>query len=112
MTTRPPGYRGLDERIAAYGIGVGPEHKGNGYAAEAVLLVMRFMFDERRFQKCEARVYDYNAASISLHRKLGFTEEGRLRRHLFLAGEYRDELMFGMTVEEFRELYPKLKSTL
>src|ERR1700722_20646525 len=96
----------------AYGVGIGREHKGNGYAAEAVLLVMRFMFDERRFQKCEARVYDYNAASISLHRKLGFVEEGRLRRHLFLAGEYRDELMFGMTVEEFHQLYPKLKSTL
>jgi RimJ/RimL family protein N-acetyltransferase len=96
----------------SYGVGVGPEHKGNGYAAEAVLLVMRFMFDERRLQKCEAHVYDYNAASISLHRKLGFTEEGRLRRHLFLAGEYHDELLFGMTVEEFHELYPKLKPAL
>jgi RimJ/RimL family protein N-acetyltransferase len=77
-----------------------------------VLLVLRFMFDERRFQKCEARVYDYNSASISLHRKLGFVEEGRLRRHLFLAGEYRDEFVFGMTVEEFHQLYPKLKPAL
>jgi RimJ/RimL family protein N-acetyltransferase len=96
----------------SYGVGIGREHKGNGYAAEAVLLVMRFMFDERRFQKCEARVYDYNSASLSLHRKLGFVEEGRLRRHLFLAGEYHDELMFGMTAEEFRQLYPRLKSAL
>jgi RimJ/RimL family protein N-acetyltransferase len=96
----------------SYGVGVGPEHKGNGYAAEAVLLVLRFMFDERLFQKCEARVYDYNSASLSLHRKLGFTEEGRLRRHLFSAGEYRDELIFGMTAEEFRQLYPKLKPAL
>lgn len=96
----------------SYGVGIGPEHKGNGYAAEAVLLVMRFMFDERRFQKCEAHVYDYNSASISLHRKMGFAEEGRLRRHLFLAGEFHDELIFGMTAEEFRELYPKLKPAL
>jgi RimJ/RimL family protein N-acetyltransferase len=96
----------------AYGVGIGPEHKGNGYAAEAVLLVLRFMFDERRFQKCEARVYDYNSASVSLHRKLGFVEEGRLRRHLFSAGEYHDEFIFGMTAEEFRQLYPKLKPTL
>lgn len=95
-----------------YGVGIHPEHKGNGYAAEAVLLVLRFMFDERRFQKCEARVYDYNSASISLHRKLGFVEEGRLRRHLFQAGEYHDELVFGMTAEEFCQLYPKLRSAL
>jgi RimJ/RimL family protein N-acetyltransferase len=95
-----------------YGVGLHPEHKGNGYAAEAVVLVLRFMFDERRFQKCEARVYDYNTASISLHRKLGFVEEGRLRRHLFLAGEYRDEFIFGMTVDDFHQLYPKLKPAL
>lgn len=96
----------------AYGVGLISEHKGNGYAAEAVLLVLRFMFYERRFQKCEAHVYDYNSASISLHRKLGFVEEGRLRRHLFLAGEYRDELVFGITVDEFREFYPSLAPVL
>lgn len=61
-----------------YGVGIHAEHKGNGYAAEAVLLLMRFMFDERRFQKCE----------------------------------YRDELIFGMTAEEFHEFHPKLKPTL
>lgn len=96
----------------AYGIGIHPQHKGNGYATEAVLLILRFMFDERRFQKCEARVYDYNAASRSLHRKLGFVEEGRLRRHLFLGGAYHDELVFGLTVDEFHALYPALKPRL
>lgn len=75
-------------------------------------LVSRFMFDERRFHKCEARVYDYNCASIQLHRKLGFTEEGRLRQHLFQAGGYHDELIFGMTAEEFRQLHPKLRPML
>lgn len=65
-----------------------------------------------RFQKCEARVYDYNSASISLQRKLGFVQEGRLRRHLFPAGGHHDEFVFGMTAEEFHELYPKLKPTL
>jgi RimJ/RimL family protein N-acetyltransferase len=96
----------------SHGVGLLPEHKGNGFAAEAVVLLLRFMFDERRFQKCEAHVNDYNTASLSLHRKLGFTEEGRLRRHLFMAGEYRDEYIFGMTAEEFHQLYPKLKPGL
>ncbi|MFL6114929.1 MAG: GNAT family N-acetyltransferase [Catenulispora sp.] len=96
----------------AYGVGLISEHKGNGYAAEAVLLILRFMFYERRFQKCEAHVYDYNSASISLHRKLGFAEEGRLRRHLFLGGQYRDELIFGITADEFGEFYPSLAPVL
>ncbi len=68
------------------GLGIHPEHKGSGYAAEAVLLVLRFMFDERRFHKYEARVYDYNCASIQLHRKPGFTEEGRLHQHDRVSG--------------------------
>lgn len=98
--------------VFSFGIGIGAQHKGQGYAGEAIVLALRYMFDERRFQKCESRVYDFNAASLSLHRKLGFVEEGRLRRHLFLGGEYRDEVAFGMTVEEFHELYPKLRTRL
>lgn len=95
-----------------FGVGVAPDHKGNGYAAEAVLLILRYMFDERRFQKCESGCYDYNVASLALHRKLGFMEEGRLRRHAYVGGEYHDAVLFGMTVDEYRELYPKLKPQL
>lgn len=96
----------------SYGVGIRPEHKGNGYAAEAILLFLRFMFDERRFQKCEPKAYAFNAPSIALHRKLGFVEEGRLRSHMFVAGEYHDVLSFGMTAAEFHGLYPKLKIAL
>ena len=95
-----------------FGIGLRGEHKGSGYAADAVLLLMRYMFDERRFQKCESGVFSYNAASLSLHRKLGFIQEGRLRQHLFLGGELHDLVLFGMTVAEFHEQYPKLKPVL
>jgi RimJ/RimL family protein N-acetyltransferase len=34
---------------------------------------------------------------------VGFFEEGRRRRQLFMNGEYDDELLFGMTREEFDE---------
>lgn len=95
-----------------FGVSVAAEHKGNGYAGEAIPLLMRYMFDERRFQKCESGVFDYNRASLALHRKLGFVEEGRLRRHLFSGGQYHDEVRFGMTVEEFHERYPELAPVL
>lgn len=95
-----------------FGIGVAPEHKGHGYAAEAVLLLMRYMFEERRFQKCESGLYAYNEASMALHRKLGFVQEGRLRRRAYLAGEFHDVVLFGMTIEEYREMYPKLRPRL
>jgi RimJ/RimL family protein N-acetyltransferase len=44
-----------------------------------------------------------NEASIRLHEKLGFIEEGRIRRNSFQNGQYLDDVLFGMTREEFDE---------
>jgi len=41
-----------------------------------------------------------NAASIALHGKLGFAEEGRRRRRFFLEGRFLDDVLFGLTSEE------------
>ncbi|SMC58398.1 GNAT family N-acetyltransferase [Lentzea albidocapillata] len=89
-----------------YGVAIGTEHKGRGYATEAVRLLLNFMFGERRFHKCEASVWAFNDASIAFHRKLGFTEEGRLRDHEFFAGRHHDVVLFGMTAAEFAARHP------
>jgi RimJ/RimL family protein N-acetyltransferase len=88
-----------------YGIGIGADHHRKGYASEAVVLLLRFMFGERRYHKCEAEVYAYNEASLALHRRLGFVEEGRLRDHEFFAGQHHDLVMMGMLAEEFAQLH-------
>lgn len=99
---------GADPRSGrfGYGVGIAAEHQRKGYATEAVVLLLRFMFGERRYHKCEAQVYAYNRASLALHRGLGFVEEGRLRDHVFLAGHHRDLVLFGMTAAEFAGRHP------
>nr|SBO93275.1 Ribosomal-protein-S5p-alanine acetyltransferase [Nonomuraea gerenzanensis] len=89
----------------AYGIFVGTPHHRKGYASEAIVLLLRYMFFERRFQKAEAWVYSSNDPSLALHRRLGFVEEGRRRRGRYANGRYDDEFLFGMTVEEYTERY-------
>ncbi|RPI29658.1 MAG: N-acetyltransferase [Chloroflexota bacterium] len=84
-----------------YGLGIHRDHWRKGYAREAIYLVLRYFFSELRYQKVNAPVYAFNQASIQLHERLGFKEEGRLRRMIFTGGEYHDEIMFGMTLEEF-----------
>ncbi len=64
------------------------------------------MFGERRYHKCEAGIYAYNEASLALHRRLGFTEEGRLRDHEFFAGRHHDLVVMGMTAQEFAQRHP------
>lgn len=85
----------------SYGLGIFPPYRQQGYASEAVRLVLRFYFEERRYQKCSVEVYSYNPASIRLHERLGFTLEGRLRRMIYSGGAYHDLLIYGLTAEEF-----------
>ena len=77
------------------------EHQRRGYASEAIALVLRYYFQELRYQKASVRAYSFNEPSIRLHERLGFQLEGRLRREVYTEGRYFDVLVFGMTAEEF-----------
>jgi RimJ/RimL family protein N-acetyltransferase len=94
---------GCDRRngIVSYGIAVRREHQRKGYASEAITMVLRYYFQELRYQKANASAYSFNQASIRLHEKLGFIQEGRRRRAIFTGGQYHDLIMFGMTSDEF-----------
>jgi RimJ/RimL family protein N-acetyltransferase len=85
-----------------YGIAVRGEYQRHGYAREAILLVLRYFFDELRYQKVTVHVHSNNPPSIRLHEQLGFALEGRLRRIIYTEGQYYDGLYFGMTAEEYR----------
>ncbi|HET8842329.1 MAG TPA: GNAT family N-acetyltransferase [Ktedonobacteraceae bacterium] len=98
-----------DRRVGnfRYGIAIKQGHRGKGYASEAILLVLRYYFQELRYQKVTISVYSFNEASIRLHEKLGFLQEGCIRRTVFTRGQYYDELVYGMTVEEFASKHPE-----
>lgn len=84
-----------------YGLAIAPEYRRGGLASEAIRLVLRYYFWEKRYQKVTSEVFGFNTPSIHLHERLGFTLEGRLRRMIFTGGEFHDALLFGMTREEF-----------
>jgi len=84
-----------------FGISVHDAHRSNGYARDAVRILLRFAFHEQRFQKCNSACVDGNEASIALHKGLGFIEEGRRRRQFFLNGRFVDDILLGLTAEEF-----------
>lgn len=86
-----------------YGVAIAPTYQRRGYAAEAIRLVLRYFFAEKRYQKVNAEVYSFNAASIRLHEHLGFTLEGRLRRMVYTEGQFHDALVYGMLREEFEQ---------
>jgi RimJ/RimL family protein N-acetyltransferase len=89
-----------------YALDIDPQHRHKGYASEAILLVLKYYFEELHYQKVSVSVHADNPDSIHLHEKLGFQLEGRFRRAFFTRGQYVDVLWYGMTVEEFHQLHP------
>ncbi len=79
-------------------------YRHRGYAADAVRILLRYGFYELRCQKANSATLASNEASIALHCALGFRQEGRIRRNCYTDGRYQDELLFGMTREEFDEV--------
>ena len=92
--------------VFSYGMHVEAPHRGKGYAKDANCLVLRYFFQELRYQKCNVDVMAINPPSQRLHEALGFVLEGRRRRVVFTGGEHSDMLAYGITLEEFRALHP------
>ncbi|WP_020670917.1 GNAT family N-acetyltransferase [Amycolatopsis nigrescens] len=90
----------------SYGISIGHDYQRHGYATDAAILLMTYLFGERRYHKCEVSMYAFNEASIALHRKLGFQLEGQLRDHEYFAGHRHDLVIMGLTINEFTARYP------
>lgn len=90
----------------SYGVSVREQYRGRGYASDAISLVLRYYFLERRYQKCSVGVFSFNEDSQRLHERLGFQLEGRQRRMTYSGGAYHDLLLYGLTIEEFRTLHP------
>jgi RimJ/RimL family protein N-acetyltransferase len=94
----------IDRRAGrfTYGIAIDRFQRRRGFAREAVTILLDYMFDERRFHKCEAEIHADNDASLALHERLGFSQEGRLRDHEYFRGSYRDVIVMGITAPEHR----------
>ena len=88
-----------------FGVAIRKEFQRKGFATEAIVLLLRYFFDELRYQKCHVDIHGWNETSMRLHEKLGFVKEGQIRRANYAMGKYYDKYIYGITLEEFRECY-------
>jgi len=89
----------------SYGIDIAQGHRQRGYAAAAIKLVLHYYFEYLRYQKVTVNVHADNGASQQLHIRLGFIEEGRLRRMIYTQGQFIDAIWYGLTREEFVQIH-------
>ncbi len=73
---------------------------GRGVTTLALALVLDHCFGPVGLHRVEANVRPENEASLRVVRKLGFHEEARHRRYLFIDEAWRDHLGFALLVED------------
>lgn len=80
---------------------VDPAHQRQGYATEALELLVIHAFEDLRHHKVMARVYGPNRPSVRLFERLGFEREAALREHVYVDGAYEDLLVYGLLAREW-----------
>lgn len=72
------------------------EYWGNGYATEALRIIIEFGFNELQLHRIEAGCAVENKASIRVLEKVGMTKEGRKRKVLPLKDGWSDNFEFAI----------------
>jgi ribosomal-protein-alanine N-acetyltransferase len=93
---------------ATIGYWIDEERAGRGYIAEAVVVVLRFAFEQLQLHRIEICIVPRNTNSRRVVEKLGLRCEGVAERFLEIAGTWEDHLRFAITAEEWDERGPEL----
>lgn len=90
-------------RSAWIGYWVASSRTGGGIATAALALGLDHCFAGVRLHRVEATVRPENVRSRAVLARVGFREEGLLRRYLEVDGAWRDHLLVAVTVEELAQ---------
>jgi RimJ/RimL family protein N-acetyltransferase len=77
--------------------------KGIPAAVEAMKLIYELAFDKLGLVRVHGTVADGNRLMIKWQKYLGMKEEGRLRNHYFIDGNWQDAICLGLLAEEYRK---------
>ena len=89
--------------VQEIGYGILPSERKKGYCTEAVRLIVDYLFLSKDIARIQAHTDTRNTASQKVLESVGFGKEGRVRKHIFMWGEWRDEFLYSILREEWKE---------
>ena len=81
-----------------------PEDHGKGYGTDTVSCLLKIGFNVLNLHRIELHVYEFLESARHIYTKLGFKEVGVRRKASYIMGEYRDDLVMDILVDEYREI--------
>lgn len=94
-------------RRAEIGYLLAREYWGQGYAIEALRVVVAYATNALKLERLSARTHTGNERSIALLKKLGFKHEGTLRAYVWRDGTRRDCDLYGLLLPRSIEDAPR-----
>jgi ribosomal-protein-alanine N-acetyltransferase len=86
---------------AYIGYWVDEAQAGHGYVPEAVVLVVRFAFEDLHLHRVQIAIIPRNMASRRVVEKLEIRNEGVAERYLEINGLWEDHIRYAITSEEW-----------
>jgi RimJ/RimL family protein N-acetyltransferase len=77
--------------------------KGVPAAVEAMKLLYALAFDTLGLKRLFGTVAANNMLMVKWQKYLGMKEEGRMRSHYFIDGQFQDAIVLGLLEEEYRQ---------
>jgi RimJ/RimL family protein N-acetyltransferase len=96
---------------AVYGLMIGePGMKGKGYGLDMAMATMRYAFDELHFERLDGAIFEENKRSVDFHcNYLGWKIEGRRKNWYYHKGQYWDQILVGITGQDYQQLINKTR---
>ena len=83
-----------------------PNERKKGYATESIMIMIDYLFLSKNLERIQAKTDPENIASCKALEKAGFKREGILRKTFFNRGKWKDDCMYSILREEWKE--PKI----
>ncbi|MCW3091452.1 MAG: ribosomal-protein-S5-alanine N-acetyltransferase [Ferruginibacter sp.] len=93
----------FDTRVSEIGITISHLEQKKGFAKEALLSILSFLFDKKGVHRVVEIVDAENLASLNLLKSTGFRQEGHFIENVFFKGKWGSEFQYAMLKREWDE---------